>query len=299
MVRKLFSGCYANFIYYKALLLGPKMFVPPGHFYSPIPNREEIRQMEKRLFGCIPEEIPGVDLNTESQQDLLQQFKAYYNELPFAPQKKKGLRYFYENPSYCYSDAVFLYGMIRHFQPNRIIEVGSGFSSCCTLDTNELHFDNEIQCSFIEPYPKLLFSLLKPEDQGRVEILEKKLQDVDLALFDSLAENDLLFIDSTHVARTGSDVNYIFFEILPRLKKGVLIHFHDIFYPFEYPKDWVYAGRAWNEAYMLRSFLQYNDAFRVVMFNTYLAHFFPEVFERDFPLCLKNTGGSIWLRKTR
>jgi len=112
-----------------------------------------------------------------------------------------------------------------------------------------------------------------------------------------LGENDLLVIDSTHVLKTGSDVDRIFAEILPRLKQGVLIHFHDIFYPFEYPIDWVRQGRAWNEIYALRTFLQYNTTFRIVFFNTCLELLIPEYFAEKMPLCLKNTGGSIWLRK--
>ena len=95
----------------------------------------------------------------------------------------------------------------------------------------------------------------------------------------------------------SSDVNHIFFEILPRLSSGVHIHFHDIFYPFEYPKDWVYEGRAWNEAYVLRAFLQYNSAFRVVLMNTFMERYHESFFQERMPLCLKNTGASLWIRK--
>jgi hypothetical protein len=130
-----------------------------------------------------------------------------------------------------------------------------------------------------------------------VRIVPEPIQNVDLAMFEELAANDILFVDSTHVSKTGSDVNRIFFEILPALASGVYIHFHDIFYPFEYPMDWVYEGRAWNEAYMLRTFLQYNQAFEIVCFNTFLERFFRDFFVEHMPLCLKNTGGSIWLRK--
>src|SRR5690606_17050723 len=109
--------------------------------------------------------------------------------------------------------------------------------------------------------------------------------------------NDILFIDSTHVSKINSDVNYIFFEILPRLASGVYIHFHDIFFPFEYPKAWVYEGRAWNEAYILRAFLQYNNAFSVVLMNTFMDQFHKSFFREHMPLCLINPGGSIWIRK--
>ena len=109
----------------------------------------------------------------------------------------------------------------------------------------------------------------------------------------------ILFIDSTHVSKIGSDVNSLLFDILPKLNRGVYVHFHDVFYPFEYPQEWVYQGLAWNEAYILRAFLQHNDAFKIVFFNTYLELFYREKFENSMPLCLKNPGGSIWLTKTK
>lgn len=120
---------------------------------------------------------------------------------------------------------------------------------------------------------------------------------MEIELFESLQANDILFIDSTHVCKTYSDVNRIFFEILPHLSSGVHIHFHDIFYPFEYPRKWVYEGRAWNEAYLLRAFLQYNSAFQVVLMNTYMEHFFDTFFDQNMPLCMKAKGGSIWIQK--
>lgn len=271
-------------------------FVPPGHFYSPIPSLEEVRRDEERIFK-LPENIPAIDLNEEEQLSLFSIFKEFYKELPFKPEKTEGLRYYFENPHYSYSDAIFLYSMIRHLRPRKIIEIGSGYSSCAILDTNELFFGNSINCTFIEPNPRLLLSLIKEEDRERVEVLATNLQDVDISLFSSLSAGDILFIDSTHVAKINSDVNHIFFRILPALKSGVHIHFHDVFYPFEYPKEWIYEGRAWNEIYMLRAFLEYNDSFKIVCFNTFLEHFHEDSFRQSMPLCLKNRGGSIWLKK--
>ena len=272
-------------------------WVPPGHFYSPIPDIAEIRERRDRIFDREQTSLAGIDLNTEGQLALLAGFKDFYREMPFSADKSEANRYYFENPFYLYSDAIFLYSVIRHYWPKRIIEVGSGFSSFCILDTNEKFFDNSIRCQFIEPYPERLLSQLKPGDSEKIEVIEGKLQDVDIRLFDQLEENDLLVIDSTHISKTGSDVNRLLFEVLPRLKRGVLIHFHDIFYPFEYPEDWVYQGRSWNESYLLRAFLQYNNCFKIMLFNTYLEQYFEESFLKDFPLCLKNRGGSIWLRK--
>jgi predicted O-methyltransferase YrrM len=280
----------------KARALLDKLWQPPGHFYSPLPSISEVRENEESIFRT-PRELPAVDLNEEEQLQLFEIFKEYYKDLPFKDEQTDGLRYYFNNPNYSYSDAICLYAMIRHAKPRRVIEIGSGYSSCVTLDTNELFSAGTIACTFIEPYPELLLSLIKDTDKEVVNIISTKLQEVSLEQFSALQENDILFIDSTHVTKVNSDVNYIFFEILPSLNSGVYIHFHDIFYPFEYPKEWIYEGRAWNEDYLLRAFLQYNSRFRIVFFNTFLEHFFAEKFIADMPLCMKNTGGSIWLRK--
>lgn len=274
-----------------------RRFVPPGHFYSPIPSLSEIRKNEERIFGNIPRSIHGIDLNEEEQTRLFNTFRKYYNELPFKASKTGDLRYFFENRYYSYSDGIFLYCMIRHAKPQRIIEVGSGYSSCVILDTNELFFSNSIKCTFIEPFPKRLLSLIHESDKERIKIISKRVQDVDLQAFLTLSEEDILLIDSTHVSKVNSDVNYIFFEILPHLNKGVYIHFHDTFYPFEYPQAWIYEGRAWNESYLLRGFLQYNNSFKIVFFNTFLEYFYENRFAKEMPLCLKNKGGSIWIQK--
>ncbi len=271
-----------------------KLSVPPGHYYSPIISKEDLVKRENEIWKTHPRKITGLDLNEENQLKLINEFVLFYNELPFQANEKEGLRYFYENNMYSYSDAIFLFCMIRKNKPNRIIEVGSGFSSALMLDTNNLFFNNSISCTFIEPYPERLNSLLMKNE--KIDLIEQPVQNVDVKLFEQLSENDILFIDSTHVSKTGSDVNFLMFEVLPRLSKGVKIHFHDIFYPFEYPKEWVIdCKRSWNEDYILRAFLAYNKKFKIVVFNTFLEEFNEKWFEENMPLCLKNKGGSIWL----
>jgi methyltransferase family protein len=273
-------------------------WVPPGHFFSPIPSIKEVREREHQLFHEHPVSIPGIQLKAEQQLELLEIFKGYYSEQPFSDRPTPQRRYYFENEYYSYSDAICFYCMIRYLKPKRIIEIGSGYSSAAMLDINEVFFSDSIACTFIEPYPERLYALLRDADRRRVEILVRKVQDVDLTIFAALKSQDILVVDSSHVAKIGSDVNHIFFTILPYLNSGVYIHFHDIQYGFEYPKEWIYEGRAWNEAYMLRAFLQYNDAFQIVFFNTFLEHFYEDYFAQHMPLCLKNLGGSIWLRKT-
>ena len=126
------------------------------------------------------------------------------------------------------------------------------------MDVNELFFDNRISLNFVEPYPERLYSLMSERDKQVSTVLEKPVQEIGPDFFGQLEKNDILFIDSSHVAKCGSDVNYLFFEILPALKSGVLVHFHDVFYPFEYPRDWMFSGWNWNEDYLLKAFLMYS-----------------------------------------
>ena len=164
------------------------------------------------------------------------------------------------------------------------------------LDVNEHFFNNEIALTFVEPYPVRLNSLLKTSDKKQTNIVESFVQDVDLELFKTLKKDDILFVDSSHVVKTGSDVQHILFNILPILNSGVYIHFHDVFYPFEYPKKWVLNGFNWNEDYFLRAFLMYNNDFEIALFSDYLHKFHKSVFE-SMPLTYNNTGGNLWIRK--
>jgi Methyltransferase domain len=270
---------------------------PPGHFYSPIPSIEEIRRREDTLFGAPAREVPGVDLNEEGQLRLLDQLAPYYGEQPFKPHKARSLRYFFENPNYTYGEAIVLFCMIRHLRPTSIVEVGSGYSSCAMLDTNERFFEGSIDCTFIEPYPELLLSLTEGIGTANSTLIDRNLEDVPRDVFSKLQDGDILFIDSTHVAKVGSDVNRIFAQILPGLAPGVYVHFHDVYYPFEYPKRWIYEGRAWNEAYVLRSFLQFNRAFEIRFFNSFLAQFHEATLRELMPLFMRVPGSSIWLRR--
>jgi len=188
---------------------------------------------------------------------------------------------------------------MRHAQPRRIVEIGSGYSSRAILDVNEIFFENRIACTFIEPFPQLLRDGIKESDYQRIRILEQKVQEVDIDVFRELQSSDILFVDSSHITKTGSDVNYIVFKILPLLQDGVWIHFHDIFYPFEYPAEWVYEGRGWNEAYLLRAFLQYNETFEIQFFNSFMIEKHRQTFESAMPLCFKCGGANLWLKKLR
>ena len=265
-----------------------------GGYHSPIPSQKEIRKYN--FNAPLPKTLPGIDLNDQEQLSLLESFESFYREQPFSDEKTAGLRYYFINGWFGCSDALLLYCMIRHLNPKKIIEVGSGFSSAVMLDTNERFMGNSVHCTFIEPYPTRLKSLLNPNDEGRVTIHQKRLQDIPLEVFMDLKENDILFIDSSHVAKLNSDVTYYLHELLPALASGVYIHIHDILYPFEWPQRFYLDGSSPNEQYMLRAFLEYNQNFKIVMFNSYLASMKEEEIKKRFPLLLR-TPGSIWLKR--
>lgn len=271
-------------------------FVPPGHFYSPLVSIDEIRRDEQRVFHRAAPPA-GIEMNEAAQLELLTEFERLYPSIDFPATRQPSHRYWYENPAYSYSDAIMLHCMLRHSRPKRVIEVGSGHSSCVILDTRERHLPELAELTFVEPYPQLLHSLLRPSDRAAIDIVPTRLQDVPLDRFRRLEAGDVLFVDSTHVSKTGSDVNYLFFEVLPALRSGVLVHLHDIAWPFEYPKDWVMGGRSWNEVYVLRAFLQYNAHFSVVLMNTFLQQRHAARIRERMPLCFRNGGASIWIRR--
>jgi predicted O-methyltransferase YrrM len=270
---------------------------PPGHFSSPIPDIQEILARQEGLFDQRVSVIPGLDLRDQQQVELLQALSSYYAELPFPAAATGSTRYHYENDFFSYGDAIILFSMLRHFRPRRVLEIGAGFSSALLLDTSELFFGEALELTFVEPNPERLLSLLKNPAEAKPHLIQKRIQDTDLSIVDSLQENDLLFVDSSHVLKVGSDVGHIIFQILPRLRRGVLIHFHDIPWPFEYPREWLVRGIIWNEAYILRAFLQYNSAFQILYFNAYMDSLHRELLGQSMPLCLQNPGGSLWLKK--
>lgn len=274
-----------------------KLLFKPGHFYSPIVNVEDIK--EAFLNRKIPESLPGIDIDDDSMVQLWNNLLPYLHQIPFPEVKSDDYRYFFKNPAFSYGDGSILCAMLRHFKPKRYVEIGSGFSSGCAFDTNALYFDGKISMSFIEPYPNLLKEILGVSCIKKVEIFPVKVQEADIEIFRSLESGDILFIDSTHVLKTGSDVHYELFEILPILKSGVIIHFHDIFWPFEYGKNWVLEqNRSWNEIYALRAFLMGNEEFKIIFFSDYFVKNFKNIVTDHYPNMLRNSGGSIWLRKS-
>jgi hypothetical protein len=269
---------------------------PAGHYHSPIPAEDEVLvYIESKK--PMKTELPDIKLNEQGQFELLNEYVQFYKDLPFPEKQEPDCRYYLDNEWYSGADAIFLYSFLRKHKPKRIIEVGSGFSSAVMLDTIDRFFSLRPEITFIEPYPDRLKALLRSDDEDQIKIIAKKIQEVPSALFSSLESGDFLFIDSSHVVKCGSDLQRLMFDILPTLPSGIFVHFHDVFFPFDYPSDWLKEGWYWNENYFLRAFLSYNCEWNIYFFNTYVASLFGDFIKDKMPLCFKNPGGSLYVQR--
>ena len=266
--------------------------VTPVHFYQPIPDTQSLPE----TLWTHPSDLAGVEMNETTQLELLREhipkFRDEYEQLPTSsPGREKG--FYVNNTLFGGVDALVAYCMVRHFKPRTIIEVGSGFSSLVLGQAAERNKRAGLIC--IEPFPR---EFLREGFPGLRSLIEKKVQDIELEFFSQLESDDILFIDSSHTVKIGSDVNYLFLEVLPRLRPGVIVHVHDIFLPFEYRRDWVLDElRFWTEQYLLQAFLAFNSEFEVLMANSYLKHCHEEDLKAAFPTLSRWEGGSFWMRR--
>jgi predicted O-methyltransferase YrrM len=265
--------------------------VTPKRFNQPIPDTQSLPE----TIWSRPSELVGIDMNESAQLNLLRTFSKFRDEYQHFPTEPTGThnRFYLGNRLFDRTDALVAYCMVRHFQPQLVIEVGSGFSSLVLGQAVEKNKNSGLIC--IEPSPR---EFLRQGFPGLRSLIEKKVQDIDLEFFSQLNPGDILFIDSSHTVKIGSDVNYLFLEVLPRLKPGVIVHVHDIFLPFEYRRDWVLDEfRFWTEQYLLQSFLTFNSEFEVLMANYYLYHYRQDQLKAAFPDLSSWIGGSFWMRR--
>lgn len=221
---------------------------PDGHFYSPIVDIKSAKDSEQRIWPEYPE-VLGINFNENLHKKYLEYYFPKYISLYDYPDELSPndppFCFFTNNSQFSWLDSRTHFVMMHTKKPKKIIEIGSGFSSLLSADINRRFFLNDMDIICIEPYPR---DFLKSGIPGLTQLIQEKVEDVPLSVYDSLECGDVLFIDSSHVSKTGSDVNHIYFEILPRLKRGVIIHIHDIFLPFDYKKEWVLEEkRSWNE----------------------------------------------------
>lgn len=267
---------------------------PEGHFYSPIPDLADVRERADELFDRTGD-VSGIDLRPGEQVALLDELGPALARWPYGdPEAGHGLRYRPDNEYFGWTDSQLWYALLTNRRPRRVLEVGSGWSTALLLDACDRE-GLETTVTAIEPFPERLHSVMRDGDEDRVTVRETKVQDVSPDELADLQTGDVLFIDSTHVAKIGSDVNHLVFGVFPRLPTGVLVHVHDIAYPFEYPQEWVEEGRAWNEAYLLRGFLLENPRWRVRLWPSFLWLREPDRMRRALHADTLVDGGSLWL----
>jgi predicted O-methyltransferase YrrM len=277
-----------------------KLYYPPGHFYSPIVDPAEAdRHLSAIESRPSPESVPGIVIDRAEMVRTWHKLLPLILDSPFGGTPSSDCRYSLENPYYSWGDGNVLQAMIRLYRPKRIIEIGSGWSSVCMADTVTHYLDGDCELTFIEAHPQRLHDLLGAGIASKnIAILESRVQDVATDIFDRLSTADILFIDSSHVLRTGSDVCYELFDIMPRLAAGVLVHIHDIFWPFEYPRRWaVDENRSWNELYAVRALLTHNECWNIVLFNSYLAQLERDLIGRTYPDFYRRSTAALWLQR--
>ena len=276
----------------------PRPAHPLGHFYSPIVDTDEASKQAARIWPESPQ-VLGIDFNDDSHRRILTEvfprFIGDYDYPDELPRRAPRIAYYNLNSQFGWLDARALFVLLREWRPRRVIEVGSGYSSLLINDVNARFFGGACEVTCIEPYPREFL-----QAQPGLTVVEAKVQEAPLELFATLDAGDVLFIDSSHVAKTGSDVNWLYFEVLPRLKPGVRIHVHDIFLPHDYPQDWVIKeNRSWNEQYVLQALLMHSNAFRVLFGSTYAFWKYPELVRDALALADGRAFGgcSIWFEK--
>ena len=276
-----------------------KTLFPNGHFYSPVVDPDSIKARTGEIWDG-RQTIMGVDFDHAGHVKLLAEvFPKWIGDFTYPMEAADAIDaqgrqgFFLGNDQFSNIDARTLFVFLREFKPKRVIEVGSGFSSLMMADVRRRFLDASTALQCVEPYPR---AFLRDPSYG-FELIESKVEHVPLSFFESLAAGDFLFIDSSHVSKTGSDVNYLIFEVIPRLPAGVLVHVHDIFLPNDYPYEWVVNNnRSWNEQYVLQAYLMFNPKAQVIFGSSYAHEVLPSEAAAAVGEGVPTFGGSLWFR---
>lgn len=277
----------------------PLICWPLDHYYSPIANSRALSRepARSRVWPNSAPEMPGIDWRSNRQVALVEDLARLSDfTIPDGP-TGDSRDYHAANEMFSRLDAWMLQAMLRHFRPRRVIEVGCGWSSLVTSRVNREYFDSSIHFTCIEPYPP---DFLGAGVDGISELIALPVEEVPVETFLTLAAGDILFIDTSHTVKTGGDVVFLLQEVLPRLANGVVVHIHDIFLPWDYPQEWVMAGRAWNEQYAVRAFLTFNSVFEILMGVAWMSNFQSDILATalpNYPEGYRDGGGSLWIRR--
>lgn len=277
----------------KNALMNVGVFPIRNHYYEPqFDNRNPEPDFSK------DRNLPGIDWNVSEQLDLLEKL-TFSDELKDIPKNKKRINSFhFNNGRFESGDGEYWYQLIRTFKPNNIIEIGSGYSTLMAVEavSKNRHDDPKYTCKHlcIEPYEMPWLETLD------VSVIREKVEDLDPSFFDVLGENDILFIDSSHIIRPQGDVLFEYLQLLPSLNKGVIVHVHDIFSPRNYLTQWLQDEvRFWNEQYLLEAFLTQNSKWKIIGALNYLHHHHYEKLKLVAPfLTTEREPGSFYIQKT-
>lgn len=270
-----------------------------GHFYSPVVDPAELVARTDELWPEGMPACPGLDFNDSGTERILSDwFPRFMPEFDYPEQAPPDdeRQFFVQNSQFSWLDCRALFVILRQLKPKRMVEIGSGFSSLLSADVNQRFFSGSMDFVCVEPFPRTFLSDGVP---GISRLDVRKVQQIEAGYFDRLESGDVLFIDSSHVCKTGSDVNHLYLSVLPRLRPGVIVHIHDIFLPFEYLKSWVLVeNRSWNEQYLVQVMLQHSRRYEVLFACNYAFHRFPELVVRALatPAGHGYGGGSLWLK---
>lgn len=272
--------------------------VTPRHFAFPIPDTG---RLDPRVWEGGLEAPPGIDLREGAQRELLATLARDYGAEWAAWPRDPGTDGFHlRNHHFETVDAEIFHGLVRSRRPRRIVEAGSGYSTRLALEAAARNAAEGHPCA-IEVYDPYASDWVRARDGKGLAVRAIEVQRAPLEVFAALAAGDILFIDSSHVVHVGSDVRFLFGDVIPRLAPGVLVHVHDIFLPAEYPRRWVVEGlRFWNEQYLLQAFLAFNDSFRVVWASYFMARKHNATVAAAIPSFRHDDEpGSFWLERTR
>lgn len=280
--------------YCKKTLLKAGVFPIRNHYYEPLFDTRNLR-----ISLRTDRNLPGIDWNVKGQIDVLDRFKFNDELLEISSTKTDDLSFYYDNGAFRSGDAEYWYNMIRSHKPKLIIEVGSGYSTRMAVSAIRKNHDEDpdYRCKHIciEPYENPWLESLD------VSVIREKVENVDKGFFKALEENDILFIDSSHMIRPQGDVLFEYLEILPILNAGVVVHIHDIFSPKDYLDDWIIKEACfWNEQYLLEAFLTSNKSWKIIGALNYLHHnHYDKLKEKCPKLTPDREPGSFYIKKTQ
>jgi len=254
--------------------------VLPRHFYSEIPDIRALRlssdwKAPYNMLGVRGVEIAGqlAFVKECCPPEIVEQLRA--QNIQDRAAERNG------EAGYGRVEADLLYAVVAARKPAQIVQIGCGVSTAiCQMAAEAAGHTPEIIC--VEPYPTPF--LEREAEQGRVKLIREKAQALDPRVIEDLSQDLLFFVDSSHTLGPAGEVSRIILEMLPRLKPGALVHFHDILFPYDYDRHLLDSALFFqHESVLLHAFLAYNPRFRILASLSMLHYADPEALRTCLP----------------